>query len=218
MWHGEDTAQCGQEVYLLVLVAILRHRPEQDDSEHGNDYESDGEVWTYEHRKVVLLHCLKLVGRQIGARCGVERIELGLDEVHSYVHAQQRPHRIERLCQVESAGGCFFSSHRQDVGIARCLKKRESAREYEVGGEERIVLARHLGGIEQEGAQSVESQTYEHACLVAEPAYEHGCGERHGEVAAIESHLHHCAVGGRHAEYLGECLDHWVGDIIGKAP
>ena len=218
MGHGEDASQGGQEVYLVVLVAVLGHRPEHNDEEHGEDYESDGEVRTYKHRKVVLLHRLKLFGREIGARGCIKRIELGLDEVHSHVHAQQRAHRIERLRQIESAGGCFFGSHRQNVGVARCLKKRKTAREDEVGGEERIVLARHLGGIEQESAQSVESQAYEYARLVAEPAYEHGCRERHSEVAAIEGDLHHGAVCSRHAEYLGEGFHHRIGYIVGKAP
>ena len=218
MWYGEDAAQGGQEVYLVVLVAVLGHWPEQNDEEHGEDYESDGEVRTDKHRKVVLLHGLKLFRREIGA-CGcIERIELGLDEVHSHVHAQQRAHRIERLRQIESACGSLFGSHRQDVGVARCLKKRQTAREDEVGGEERIVLARHLGGIEKESAQSVESQAYEYASLVAEPAYEHGCRERHSEVAAIEDNLHHCAVSCRHAEYLGEGFHHRIGYIVGKAP
>ena len=67
MRHGEDAAQRRQEVYLLVLVAVLGHWPEQNDEEHGEDDESDGKVWSDKHRKVVLLDGFEFVGRECGS-------------------------------------------------------------------------------------------------------------------------------------------------------
>ena len=44
----------------MVLVAVLRHSPEEDDEEHDEDYESDDQVRSDKHGKVVFLYSLKL--------------------------------------------------------------------------------------------------------------------------------------------------------------
>ena len=60
MWQREDAAQGGNEVDGVILVAVLRHSPEEDNEEHGEDYESDDQVRSDKHRKVVFLYSLKL--------------------------------------------------------------------------------------------------------------------------------------------------------------
>ena len=196
----EDAAQRRHEVDVVVLVAVMRHLLEENEHEHGEDNDADGKVRTDEHAQVALLHRLKLCVVELCACRRVERTDLSLNEVHRHEHAQQRAHRVERLRKVQTACRCFLGSHRQDVRVRRCLEERQTARQYEVGDKERIVFARHLSRIEQQRAERIKTESDKHACLVAVAAYEHGCGERHSEVAAVERHLNKCAVGSRHAE------------------
>ena len=92
--------------------------------------------------------------------------------------------------------GCLLRSHREYVGIAGRLEERKTAGKDEVGEQERIIVARHLGGIEEESAECVQTKSNEDASLIAEAADEDGGGERHCKVASVERHLHKSAVSG----------------------
>ena len=90
---------------------------------------------------------------------------------------------------VQAAGGCFFWSHRQDVGITRGLKERQSAGHDEVGHEEASIDAYALGREEQQGTCGIEGEPHEHTGLVGKLADEDGSGECHTEIAAIKGYL-----------------------------
>lgn len=155
--HAEDAAKGRHEVDLVVFLAVLRHLGKQDDEEDGEDDQTDNQVWIDQYRKVVFLDCLKLAIREIGAPRRIKRVEFGLDEVHRHIHTEQRTHRVERLRQVQSACSRLFGSHRQNVRVARCLQKGESAGKDEVGEEEWIIFAHHLCWIEEECTEGIES-------------------------------------------------------------
>ena len=101
----------------MVLVAVLGHLCKQNDEEHHQNDNADGEVWTYEYGEVVVLHRSKLRITEIRTRCRIKRIELCLDEIHGNEHSEKRPHRIERLRQIEATCGCFVRTHGQNIWV-----------------------------------------------------------------------------------------------------
>ena len=218
VFQREDAAERGHEMDFLVLVAVLRHLHEQDDEEHGHDDQSDGQIGRDEHREVGFLHRVELCFREVGTLGRRHRVEPRLDEVHGHIHADDGAAGVEALGHVQSARGGLFGAHREDVGVAGGLKERESAGHDEIGDEETAIHAHHLRREEEQRARGIKPEAHQHARLVGELADEHGGGEGHAEIAAVEGHLNQSALGDAHAENLREGLHHRVGDVVGKAP
>ena len=215
---GKHVADGLSDADHLARVAQTRHAREAEEQQDDQDCRADEEIGRDEDGQVVGLHGLERGVGERRARGGVHRIEACLDEVHGHIHAQERADGVERLRQIEPAGGRFLGSHLQDVRVCARFEERQAARKDEVSQQERVVAAACLGRMEQQRAGCIERQAQHDARLVGVSADEDGCRQRHGEVAAVESQLDEGAVGDAHAENLGESFHHGVGDVVGKAP
>ena len=216
--HAEDTLQSRKEVDFLRLVTVLRHLGEVDYQEHHCNHQTDNQIRTNQYAEVGLLQGFELFTREQGAFVRFHRVELGLDEVHRYIHTEQGAHRIERLGEIQSAGSCCFIAHREDVWVRTGFEERETASQDKVGEEERIVFACHLGREEEQCADGVHTQSHQDTCLIGILADEHGSRKGHGEIATIEGNLHQSTIRHTHAEDFGERLHHRVGDVVGESP
>ena len=134
----------------MTLVAILRHLGEEYNQEHHDNNQSDGEVGGYEYVEVGILHRLELRIAQQGTIGAAHGVQSCLDEVHGHEHADDRAAGVETLCEVQAARGGLRLSHREDIGVTRCLEERQSAGHDEVGYEETAVEADALGREEQQ--------------------------------------------------------------------
>ena len=145
-------------------------------------------------------------------------METRLNEIHGHEHAQQGAHRVERLGQVQTTCSRFLGTHGEDVGVTAGFQEGKAAGQNEIGYQEGIILARHLGRKEEEGAERIQSQPQQDTGLVGKAADKHGRRESHGEITAVKGYLHQRPVGGAHTENLGKCLDHRIGNVVGKPP
>ena len=114
---SKDALQGRTEVNFLRLVAVLRHLGKENHQEHGSNHQTDNQIRTNQYAQIRLLQGFEFVTREQGTFVRFHRTELGLDEVHRYVHTEQGTHRVERLSQIQSAGSCCFIAHGEDVWI-----------------------------------------------------------------------------------------------------
>ena len=214
----KDALDGWEKIHFVTLVAILRHLLEEDDEEHDDDDESNQQIWGDEHAEVAFLHGIELSRTEQSTLLGAGWVEASLDEVHGDIHANDTSARIEALCEIESARGSFFRTHRKNIRIATRFEERQSAGHDEIGNEETAVGTNHFRWKEKKGACGIESESHQHTSLVTVFTYEDSSRKRHAEIASIESQLHEGTFRDTHAENLGECLHHGVGDVVGKSP
>ena len=201
MRQAEDVPDGRNEVAVLLLC-VFRHTHNHQQKDHKENHHAYYQVRLYENAQVGVSHHGILGLAELLACIGVKRIEARLNEVHCYIHAQQRPDGIERLGKVKAPCSRLFGAHRQDVRVAARLKERQAAGKYKIGQQERIIAACVLGREEHKRAYGIKQQPHEHACLIRIFAYEYGSGKCHGKIAAIEGYLNQGAVGDAHPEYL----------------
>ena len=175
---------------VVTLVGVLRHLREEDDEEHHHDDRSDGEIGGDEHIEVGILHRLEVGIAQQGPFVAAQGIELRLDEVHRHEHTDDRTAGVKTLGEVQAARGGFRLTHREDIGVAGGLEKRQTTGHNEVGDEETTVDADGLRGEEQQGTRGIESEAHKHTSLVTVLTDKKGSREGHSEIAAIEGHLY----------------------------
>ena len=132
----------------VIIVGLDIRKPrlaelfEIDDHKHQGYDKTYDEIVRDEYAEVCVAHGCEVGIAQQGTLVGRGRIEFSLDEVHGHIHATERAHRIEALGQIEAARTGFLSTHRQDIRITRCLKKRQAAGQNKVGHQEGIVHTR----------------------------------------------------------------------------
>ena len=215
---GKDALQGWDEVDVVVLFTVLGHPDQTDDNQHEQNDQANGQIRGYQHTEVGLLDGLKLLFVEQGAVGRIQGMKTRLNEIHGHEHAQQGTHRIERLGQVQTTRGRLLGTHGENVWVTTGLQEGKAAGQNEIGYQERIILACHLGREEEEGTERIQPQPQQDTGFVGKAADEHGRRESHGEITAVKGYLHQRTVGGAHAENLGKCLDHRIGNVVGEAP
>ena len=205
----------------MTVGTLLTHRgngQEQHQHQQRHKHHTQQGIGLDQDAQIALFQRLKAGIVERGPLGRVERGETSLDIVHRHKHARQRSDGVERLGQVQAACGRLVVTHAQDIGVGRGFEERQAAGEDEVGDEERCETADGSGRDEQQYTQRIQGQSHDDAALERVATDEQRRRQGHAEVTAIEGHLHQCALGYAHAEYLGKSLDHWVSDVVGKAP
>ena len=200
--HARQLGQRGAQALVCGRVAVLGHLGQAYQYEQRYDHDANEEVGLYEHVEVLLLQHVELL---VGQRQPFSRghgVHPRLDKGHGNIHSGQCAYRVERLSHVEAPRCRLLAAHAIDVGVAAGFEKRQAARHHEVGQQERGVHPHGLGREEQQCPGGIQRQPHEHSGLERIPPYEHGGWERHHEIAQVEGHLHHCALGDAHPEYL----------------
>ena len=195
-----------------------RNLGQENQHKHNRQQNANGCIGFHHHRQV---RCLQGLKRGIVQQCTFscrKRIHPCLDEIHRHEHTTQRPHGIERLCQVQSSCRRFRFSHRQNKRVGTRFQETQSASQDEISHQERIIIPDACCGDEHQRSDGIQSQSHQDTRLIAEALNEQCSRQCHTEIASVESHLHQRPFRHTHAENLRETLHHRVRDIIGKAP
>ena len=102
---------------------------------------------------------------------------------------EKRAQSVERLREVQSAGGCLWCSKLRNVWIGRRFEERQSASDDEEADEEGIERADVRARYEEERTGSEEAETEDDAAAIAPAVDEQSGRYGHEEVAQIGCHL-----------------------------
>ena len=132
--------------------------------------------------------------------------------------AQDAANGVERLGDIEPAGGRLGTSHRHDIGIGRGLQHGTAAG-HDVDGNKVEGVTGCLGcGHEEDGASGIEDQPQDDATLVGVLADEQGRRQGNHEVGPVESELDERGLCVAHVHNPLERAQQRVGHVVGYAP
>ena len=152
----DGRAEFRRVVHERTVVGHLDHEHQYQKHYQNGSY---GYVRTAQHAQISCLDCLELGIAEQGSLAGTQRIELRLYEIHSHKHTQKRTYWIERLGKIETACSGRLVTHGEYVWVGTGLKEGKTAGEHEIGYQERIVTACHLGRQEHKGSHCIQTES-----------------------------------------------------------
>jgi hypothetical protein len=176
-------AEGGFQALVRAFVTVLRHICEP--YQQQQNYYDGAYVYIrlYQNVEVVVFDNVKLCLRKSMPLCRVHRTHACLHVLHGYEHAGERSYRVERLGEVEALCGGLFAAHAVNIRVATGFEKRQSARHYEVGQQEREVYSYGLCRHEEQRSRRIERQPDEHSGLERVSLDEHRRRKGHHEIS-----------------------------------
>ena len=143
---------------------------------------------------------------------------MGEDELLGHDDADNRPHGVEHLREIEAADRARFVADREHVGIASGFQHRAAAGHHEDAGDVDPEALGDARGHVQQGANDVDPEAPQEARAVAAALDQHGGEDGDHRVGAVERHLHVHGRGVGQVEDGLERRDQMVRHVVEEPP